>query len=107
MTRNSENIIITQDSPTTIVEDFIAFLDYINNNKVKLTKARQYIVRKDLLAIYSLLSENNHDVSPNGNQIDYPVIHLFFHLGLRLDLIRKVGTKSNVFLIIEVNRFSS
>src|SRR5690625_4787874 len=106
MSENKEKIIIMKESPVTITQEFIIFLEYIKSNQVKLTKTREYITRKHLMQIYSLIGKDKHDVSPKGDQIDYPVIHLFFHLGLELDLIRKIGTKGNIFLEIEPNRFS-
>ncbi len=43
MKKNKVKIKITDEYPTSIVKDFLNFLNYIENNTIKLTKANQYL----------------------------------------------------------------
>lgn len=97
-------IIITNDYPTTIVVDFFEFLNYIEAHIVKLTKTNQQMTRKDLIALYALMTEPKLDVNEKSNQIGYPLLHLFFELALNLELIqRKAIGSTNVVVINKEN----
>jgi hypothetical protein len=97
---------ITEEVPTTIVKDFETFINYVATNNVKVTKASEYITRKDLKAIYAIMCEPKLSVSEKGNQPDYPLIHLFFHLGLTLDLVRIVSSKSGAVFAVNAERIA-
>lgn len=47
------------------------------------------------------MSEPKSDVSLNSNQSAYPLLHLFFHLGLKLRLLQKKIL--NRSLVVEIN----
>lgn len=89
MVNYKEIVKITDEYPTYIVKDFLTFLGYIENNTIKLTKTNQYFTRKDLVSVYSLMSEPKLNVSVKSNQPAYPLLHLFFHLALQLELLQK------------------
>lgn len=104
---SNKKIIITDTYPTPLQQDFVTFLTYIEKSKIKLTRASNHLPRKNLREIYSLLEGNKPDVPSHGNQRDYPMIHLFFHLALDVKLIRKVGTKSGIVLTVQQEGLSS
>lgn len=107
LTTQSEAVIKTDELPTAIIHDFQAFLAYVKDHNVKLTKTREYLTRKDLQAIYSLLENRQPAASPNGNQDDYPHIHLYFHLASTLGLTYKKGSKSSISLLIDTDRVAA
>jgi len=98
---NTTKIIITDNYPTTITTDFLEFLHYIENNETKLTKTTQQITRKNLVAMYGLMSEPKLKVNEMSNQSDYPLLHLFFHLAMKLELIQKKVKGSVVVAVIQ------
>lgn len=91
---NNSKITITNYYPTTITTDFLEFLHYIENHKVTLTKTTQQIARKDLVAMYALMPEPKLEVNEKSNQIGYPLLHLFFQLAIKLELIQKRASGS-------------
>src|SRR5690606_32226762 len=91
---------ITNEYPTTIIKDFNMFLEYFGKNKVKLTKANQYLTRKDLVAIYELMSEPKPEVPLKSNQPANPLLHLFFHLAFKLELLKKASLGSGIIATI-------
>lgn len=92
---------ITNEAPTTIVEDFHAFINYLSSHPIKLTKTKQELSRKDLRALYGLLPKLGLEVGERSTQIYYPVINLFMELAFTLELIRKASKGSSI--VIEVD----
>lgn len=107
MTTGSKNVITTEELPKGIIHDFQTFLDYVEQRKIKLTKSREYLTRKDLRDIYSLMEDRNPVAPEKGNQDDYPLIHLFFHLALTLHLTYKTGSKSSASLLTDSDRVAT
>ncbi|WP_332628566.1 IS1096 element passenger TnpR family protein [Halalkalibacter flavus] len=103
---DKDSLKITDEYPTAIAKDFRVFLRYLEENKVKLTRASGYITRKDLKVIYSSMSEPKLVVSEKGNQPDYPLIHLFYHLAITLELVGKESMSGGEVLVVDVERVS-
>lgn len=103
---NTTKVTITNDYPTTITQDFLTFLDYIENHTVKLTKTNQQITRKDLVALYALMPEPKLAVSEKSNQIGYPLLHLFFQLAVELELVQKRAMGSAIVATIHVDNLA-
>lgn len=82
---------VTSTEPTTIIEDFQQFLMYINQQPIKLTKAKGNLAKKDLRAMYAFLPNFGLEIGESSNQSYYPVINLFMELALKLELIKKVA----------------
>lgn len=75
--KNNEKLKMTDSYPTKIIQDFDAFLMYIENNKVPLTKASQNMTRKDLRERDTIFMLNKPNGPPSSNQAEYPETHLF------------------------------
>lgn len=105
MSKKEARIRITDEYPTPIIGDFIQFLDYIANNKIKLTKANEFLPRKDLIAIYDLMSDPKFDVPLKNNQPGYPLLHLFFLVSIELDLLRKEPLHSQKTVTLQSKRY--
>ncbi|WP_099353769.1 plasmid pRiA4b ORF-3 family protein [Fredinandcohnia onubensis] len=105
MYKKEVRIRITDEYPTPIIGDFIRFLDYIANNKIKLTKANEFLPRKDLIAIYDLMSHPKFDVPLKNNQPGYPLLHLFFLASIELDLLRKEPLHSQKTVTLQSKRY--
>ncbi|KAB7667711.1 plasmid pRiA4b ORF-3 family protein [Bacillus sp. B1-b2] len=82
------------DIPINLIKDFRTFLSYIENNPVKLTKTQEFLTRKSLVEIYALMSEPKIEIPIKKTQEDYPLLHLFYILSIKLQLIKK-NTMSN------------
>lgn len=80
---------VTLNEPTSIVSDFSIFLNYLKQQPVKLTKAKQQLGRKDLRALYELLPNLGLEVGERSTQSYYPVINLFVELARKLELINE------------------
>ncbi|MDC3417434.1 plasmid pRiA4b ORF-3 family protein [Aquibacillus salsiterrae] len=94
-------VIITTVYPSSIIKDFRIYLTYLQKNKIKLTKANAYFTKKDLLAIYSLITHDNIEVPKHSTQIGYPKIHLFYHLSINLDFIRIKRTQTSALALVQ------
>ncbi|WP_176448131.1 hypothetical protein [Lentibacillus sp. CBA3610] len=101
---HSESVITAEEVPKEIVNDVQTFLDYVEQHKIKLTKSREYVKRKDLREIYARLENRKPAASGYGNQDDYPMIHLLFHLTLTLGLTYKTWSKSGASLMTDPSR---
>ena len=94
-------LIITTEYPTYIVEDFRTYLIYLRLHPIKLTKAKGYFMKKDLLVLYPQMKSDQNEVPQQATQIGYPIIHLFYHLSLALDFIRIQRSSSSVAALIQ------
>lgn len=101
---NSYNITITNEYPTTILKDFARFLDYIPTKGIKLTKANEYLPRKDLFALYELMTDPKLAVHARSNQPGFAILHLFCTLGLELRFLKKNRTASGATLTVNSKR---
>lgn len=83
-------LVITETSPTPIVKDFSVFSKYVAENEILLTKSQGWLTRKNLLAINALMTEPERNVTTYSDQNAYPLMSLFYHLGLTAKLFRIV-----------------
>ena len=103
---NTNSITITNDYPTPILKDFERFLDYIPTKGIKLTKANEYLPRKDLFALYELMTDPKLAVHARSNQPGFAILHLFCTLGLELRLLQKNRTASGATLMLDPKRIA-
>lgn len=74
-------------STFTFIKDYEKFLYYINNHKVELTSVNKFIKRKHIKNINAKLT-NSIETNKNTNQIDIPLIHLFYKFSIDQDILR-------------------
>lgn len=98
---------LTADEPTTIVGDFFVFLNYINQQPVKLTKSKQQLAKKDLQALYALLPNLGLEVGPNSTQSYYPTINLFVELAQKLMLLKKTYHSSSSHYVVDATQLQA
>ncbi len=96
-----DQIIITKEFPSDLLEEFQIYVAYLKTNKIKLTKASAYFTKKDLLAIYSRLKPDDREIPEHATQISYPKIHLFYYLAINLDLIRIQRTQTSAQALVQ------
>ncbi|WP_335871641.1 plasmid pRiA4b ORF-3 family protein [Bacillus sp. 2205SS5-2] len=102
---NDKNEIrITKEKPAYLVENFRIYLSYLKTHSIKLTKAKGYFTKKDLMSIQEQMKGVKGDVSPSATQIGYPIIHLFYHLSVVLDFIKVNRKQSSVIAMIQHQR---
>ncbi|MBT2218605.1 hypothetical protein KK120_22785 [Virgibacillus dakarensis] len=75
-------------------------MDYVKHHKIKLTKTRNLLTKKDLRPLHAHLAEHGALLTKKANQDDYPLIHLLFHLALTLRLTRKSALNNDTILIL-------
>ncbi|WP_018248938.1 plasmid pRiA4b ORF-3 family protein [Orenia marismortui] len=80
---------ISEDSPTSLVRDFTIFINYLEKNKITLTKTKQYLRGKDLFKLNHLMTNIVKDVTSRTPQERYPQLHLFYCLSLAGKLYKK------------------
>lgn len=93
--------------PINFTEDFKTFINFIQNNQVKLTKTQQQLSKKVLVDLYPLMSEPKLEVTPSKTQEGYPLLHLFFVLALQLQLIRKTAGKGGTYATVLPTRVAA
>lgn len=99
-----EKIRITENDPTSLVEDFQTYLTYLKTNPIKLTKTHGYLTKKDLVAIYPKLKCSEGDVPKQLTQIGFPILHLFYCLSIELDFIRIKRSKTTKSALIQTEQ---
>ncbi len=73
--------------PETIVDDFSIFINYLNENKIKLTKTNQFLQGKVVYTLNQTMTlEVMENVTTRTPQDYYPLIHLFYHLAISAKL---------------------
>ena len=74
---------LNNNESKAIVEDFSVFLNYLEDNNIKLTKTNQFLQGK---VLYELNQKMSLDIIENVTnrtpQTSYPLIHLFYHLAI-------------------------
>ena len=95
------------DLPMEIVRDFQLFLNYIDQEKVTLTKTKGYIQRKHCYQLNQRFEVQNTGVTEKNDQIYYPRVHLFYYLALNGKLMTCKGNRLILLdRVTEFNRFS-
>ena len=75
----------------SLIIDFDRFILYAIDKKLELTEKNKYIKRKYLLELNSIFEENMTINRRNLNQVDFPIIHLFYQLSIKLGLMKIDG----------------
>jgi hypothetical protein len=65
---------ITPENPSYLVENFRTYLTYLSTHQIKLTKAKGYFAKKDLIAIYSKMKGEKIYIY---GYINLPIIYSF------------------------------
>ncbi len=78
-----------EDTSYNFLIDYKKYLAYIQINKIQVTAARKHIKRKYLIEINNFL-KNKKDIShlKAPNQIDIPILHLFYEFSLNYNILR-------------------
>lgn len=65
-----------------IVQDFNTYLHYLETHKIKLTKSKLFLSRKDVYAINKLMTAPEDEGTGRLNQEHFLRVHLFYYLSL-------------------------
>lgn len=84
---------ITEIDNIPLVKDFLLFANYTVKYEVGLTKTNQWIARKHLGELNARVSDPQTGVSARSDQVEYPILNLFYHLGLAAGILR-IGSTS-------------
>lgn len=71
-----------------LILDFEKFLLYIMNQPLETTKTLQHIKRKNLLELNKIMEIQEEVEKKAPNQIDFPILDLFYHFALDNKLIK-------------------
>ena len=71
----------------SLIMDYDKFMLYILDKPLDLTEKNKYIKRKNLLEINKILELSNYVSKDSPNQKDFPVIHMFYKISLKLGLL--------------------
>ena len=74
-------------STFTFIKDYENFLYCMNNHKIELTSVNKFIKRKYINIINAKLI-NSIETNENANQIDVPLIHLFYKFSIDQNILR-------------------
>lgn len=75
------------ESAFTLLADYDRFLLYTVEKPLELTEKNKYIKRKHLLDFDNILDKENITTKKSPNQEDFPLIHLFYHISIHLNLL--------------------
>lgn len=84
--------------PIELVKDFDQYIDYLENHTVQLTRTKEYIARKHLLAINQQLSVRNENATIYTDQEYYPYLHFFYYLASSAQLFEKTEKRGKPYL---------
>ncbi|SFF58419.1 hypothetical protein SAMN05216353_102178 [Halobacillus alkaliphilus] len=79
--------------PLEIVRDFQVFLNYIDEEKVTVTKTKGYMQRKHCYQLNQRFEVQNTGVTEKNDQIYYTRVHLFYYLALNGKLMTRKGNR--------------
>ncbi len=91
------------DENNSFITDFDTYIDYIAKNKVKVTKLNKYIQRKHLLKLNDMMI-NSIEVKKTVNQIDIPILHLFYKFGVD-NFILTIDDKDNISVSSNLSKY--
>lgn len=83
---NTISNFLNEDS-ISLIMDYDKFMLYVLDRPLDLTEKNKYIKRKNLLEINKILELSNYINKTSPNQKDFPVIHMFYTLSLKLGLL--------------------
>ncbi|MEA1960511.1 MAG: hypothetical protein U9N81_04345 [Bacillota bacterium] len=85
MSNSDISLVIDQELP--ILHDFKQFMVYLQEHFVPLIATRFLLNKKDLYSLNQLMEMGIEEDNPNLDQESYPLLHLFYHIGLEADLL--------------------
>ena len=80
---------ITETNPTTLVKDFDAFVNYIQENNPSLVRRDHFLTKKTLHQIEQVMSNPDPENTPEISRFFYPYLSLFYYLALKSSLFIK------------------
>lgn len=83
----------TETEPVPLLRDFSVFIEYLKTHRVSLTSTHEFIGGKDLYALNQEMTRSVPNTTSRTPQTLYPLLHLFYHLGLAGKLIQKISRK--------------
>lgn len=88
--RNISNRIIhiLNEQSFDLIMDYEKFLLYMLNNPLETTKKRKHIKRTNLLELNDIMENQENITKKAPNQVDFPMIHLFYIFSIDIGLIR-------------------
>lgn len=75
------------ESAINFLINFDRFILYTFDKEVELTSIKKQIKRKYLLELNDLIHDKSFSTKGNPNQEDLPIIHMFFKIALRLEMM--------------------
>ncbi len=96
----------TETEPVPLLKDFSVFVEYLKMHRVGLTSSREFIGGKDLYALNQEMTEPISNTTSRTPQTLYPLLHLFYHLGLAGKLIQKISGKGNKQVLEPTDRLA-
>jgi hypothetical protein len=101
------DVLDKSELPLELVRDFQLFLDYIDKEKVTLTKTKGYMQRKHCYQLNQKFEVQNTGVTEKNDQIYYPRVHLFYYLAMNGKLMTRKGNRLILLdRVTDYNRFS-
>lgn len=95
---------ITETEPTPLLKDFAVFVEYVRTHQVVLTPTNEFIKGKDLYELNQEMTDPVLDNTPRTAQTLYPLLHLFYHLGLSGKLLQKAAGKGGRMVLEPTER---
>ncbi len=96
---------ITEYYPTPILQDFSAFMDYLQRVEGILTAKNQHLSKKFLWVLNQQVSLKVENATPGLDQASYPLFHMFYHLSLAGKLTIMVPDKGGKFKLKVTDRY--
>jgi hypothetical protein len=90
--------LITETEPTSLVRDFLSFLDYIATSKPYLTP-KGYLGGKALFEMNRRMVHPRDGITVRTGQEFHPELHLFFHLSQAGRLVQRHSGKGNKIVL--------
>ncbi len=95
----SNKLDFSSQKSESIVDDFSVFLNYLEENNIKLTKTNHFLQGKVVYTLNQKMTlEEMKNVTTRTPQDSYPLIHLFYHLAISGKLFKVNYTKSYNYL---------
>ncbi|MDR7856888.1 site-specific integrase [Tissierella sp.] len=87
--RDLSNIVSNyfNEDAVSLIMDYDKFILYLLDRPLDLTEKNKYIKRKNLIELNDILEFGSFVDKKSPNQVDFPIIHMFYKFSLRLGLL--------------------
>lgn len=96
---------VTTTYPTSLLQDFIKFMDRLSTEEILLSPKNQYMPREWLWELNQLVSFKVVDATPRLDQGSYPLLHMFYQLALAGGLAIMIQGKGGKFALKVSERY--